>query len=141
MDFRRHVTAGRLSELFGESQVDTDAFIRLLGWRRTAEQELTMLDPTTVAYLEAYARGVNAYLADHHGVAARRSSTRCSGSRTPATWSSRGPRPTRVAWLKAMAWDLRGNMDREIERHAARHRPARGQVDQLYPPYPYDRTR
>ena len=30
MDFRRHVTAGRVAELFGESQVATDAFIRTL---------------------------------------------------------------------------------------------------------------
>ena len=40
MDFRRHVTAGRLAELFGPDQVETDAFIRTLGWRRVAEQEL-----------------------------------------------------------------------------------------------------
>ncbi len=31
MDFRRHVTAGRLSELFGPGQVGTDAFLRTLG--------------------------------------------------------------------------------------------------------------
>ena len=40
MDFRRHLAAGRLSELFGSSQVETDAYIRTLGWRRVAEQEL-----------------------------------------------------------------------------------------------------
>ena len=34
MDFRRHVTAGRVAELFGESQVATDAFIRTLGLAR-----------------------------------------------------------------------------------------------------------
>ena len=28
MDFRRHITAGRLSELFGKSQLDTDTFLR-----------------------------------------------------------------------------------------------------------------
>jgi penicillin amidase len=136
MDFRRHVTAGRLSELFGESQVDTDAFIRLLGWRRTAEQELTMLDPTTIAYLEAYARGVNAYLADHHGsqlsleyaVLGLQNAGYVVEPWTPAD---------SVAWLKAMAWDLRGNMDVEIERTllATVLPPAR--VASLYPPYPY----
>ncbi|HEY2557997.1 MAG TPA: penicillin acylase family protein, partial [Diaminobutyricibacter sp.] len=30
MDFRRHVTAGRLSEMFGTSTVATDTFIRTL---------------------------------------------------------------------------------------------------------------
>jgi penicillin G amidase len=31
MDFRRHVTAGRLAELFGEDQVERDTFLRTLG--------------------------------------------------------------------------------------------------------------
>ena len=43
MDFRRHVTAGRLAELFGPSQVETDAYLRTLGWRRVAEQEWPLL--------------------------------------------------------------------------------------------------
>ena len=62
MDIRRHVTAGRLSELFGASQVETDTFIRTLGWRRVAEQELGLLSANTRRYLDAYAAGVNAYL-------------------------------------------------------------------------------
>ena len=44
MDFRRHVTAGRLAELFGESQVGTDAFVRTLDWRGIAEAEFELLD-------------------------------------------------------------------------------------------------
>ena len=40
MDFRRHVTSGRLSELFGESQLGTDSFLRTLGWREIAAQEV-----------------------------------------------------------------------------------------------------
>ena len=36
MDLRRHVTSGRLSELFGEQTLDTDKYIRTLGWRRVA---------------------------------------------------------------------------------------------------------
>ena len=39
MDFRRHVTAGRLSELVGKSGLETDELVRTLGWRRVAEQE------------------------------------------------------------------------------------------------------
>src|SRR5699024_7360216 len=64
MDFRRHVTSGRLSELFGESQLGTDTFIRTLGWRKVAEQEVKRLDETTLGYSQAYADGVNAYLGD-----------------------------------------------------------------------------
>src|SRR5699024_2656760 len=64
MDFRRHVTSGRLSALFGESQLGTDTFIRTLGWRKVAEQEVEQLDETTLGYYRAYADGVNAYLDD-----------------------------------------------------------------------------
>src|SRR4029079_13110718 len=67
MDFRRHVTSGRLSELFGESQLPTDKFLRTLGWREVAAQEVEALEPTVASYYDAYADGVNAYLADHTG--------------------------------------------------------------------------
>ncbi|AGW41892.1 hypothetical protein O159_18690 [Leifsonia xyli subsp. cynodontis DSM 46306] len=95
MDFRRHVTAGRLSELFGASQVPTDTFIRTLGWRNIAEQEVELLDETSLRYYQDYADGVNAYLAGHRG--GRRSpwSTRCSVCRTPDTPPRSGRRPTR----------------------------------------------
>ena len=45
MDFRRHVTAGRLCEMFGKSTVETDKYIRTMGWRRVAEQEYDLLGP------------------------------------------------------------------------------------------------
>ncbi|NUR96882.1 MAG: penicillin acylase family protein, partial [Kribbellaceae bacterium] len=51
MDFRRHVTSGRLSELFGKDALETDKFVRTLGWRRTAEAELPLLSPNTRQYL------------------------------------------------------------------------------------------
>ena len=62
MDFRRHITAGRLSELFGESTVEADMYIRTMGWRRVAAREYDLLEPSTRAYLNAYSDGVNAYL-------------------------------------------------------------------------------
>ncbi len=39
MDAWRHIGSGQLSEMFGEGQVETDAFLRTLGWRKTAEAE------------------------------------------------------------------------------------------------------
>ena len=47
MDLRRHITAGRLSELVGEGGLETDRVIRTLGWRRVAEAELPTLKPET----------------------------------------------------------------------------------------------
>ena len=62
MDYRRHLAAGRLSELYGPSQVEADSYIRTLGWRRVAEEELALLSASTRRYLDAYASGVNAYI-------------------------------------------------------------------------------
>ena len=65
MDVRRHATAGRLAELFGEDALETDIYVRTMGWRRVAERGARRCSSrTTRAALEAYADGVNAYLAD-----------------------------------------------------------------------------
>src|ERR687897_2021773 len=62
MDFRRHVAAGRLSELYGPSQLQTDAYLRTLGWRRVAEQELALLAPPRGRAWNPTAPAVNASL-------------------------------------------------------------------------------
>ena len=62
MDFRRHLATGRLSELYGASQVQNDAYIRTLGWHRVAERELPLVSASTRRYLDAYAAGVNTYI-------------------------------------------------------------------------------
>jgi penicillin amidase len=61
MDYRRHVTSGRLEELVGDNPDarDADLVIRTFGWRRVAEQEWSILRSDTRAYLQAYADGVN----------------------------------------------------------------------------------
>src|SRR5665811_900340 len=65
MDFWRHIGSGRLSEMFGDSQLDTDRFLRTMGWARVAQQELDALDKESLAALQAYSDGVNAYLEQH----------------------------------------------------------------------------
>ncbi|TQS45782.1 penicillin acylase family protein [Cryptosporangium phraense] len=137
MDFRRHVTAGRLSELFGKSQVDTDKYIRTMGWRRVAEQELPLLSPQTRSWLESYAAGVNAWISEHQGTSAGVEyavlKLQNSGYRIEK-WSP----VDSLAWLKAMAWDLRSNMSEELER--ARLLAAGltwDQINELFPAYPY----
>lgn len=62
MDVRRHLTAGRLSELVGEAGKESDVSIRTMGWRRVAEQEWELLSDEARGFYEAYAEGVNAYL-------------------------------------------------------------------------------
>jgi penicillin amidase len=145
MDFRRHVTSGRLSELFGADQVATDAFLRTLGWRHVAEQEWVRLPSDVKGYLQAYADGVNAWINANGGSSATGSKsleyTLLGLNNSGYTIEPWDPIDS-LAWLKAMAWDLRGNMVSEIDRAVLF---ASGltteQVDQLYPDYPYDRNR
>ena len=115
MDFRRHVTSGRLAELFGASQLPTDEFLRTLGWRRVAEQEVQALDATTRGYYEAYADGVNAYLADHQGADASLEYAVMGLQNADYEIEPWTPADS-VAWLKAMAWDLRSNIEEETDR-------------------------
>ncbi|MGP4002751.1 penicillin acylase family protein [Streptomyces sp. 8N706] len=139
MDVRRHMTAGRLSEMFGESQVETDAFLRTMGWRKVAQEEYDRkLSPETKKYLRAYSEGVNAYLKDHEGSAlsAEYAAIGFTSDYTPEKWTP----VDSVAWLKAMAWDLRGNMQDEIDRSLMSSRLTREQIEDLYPKYPYDRN-
>jgi penicillin amidase len=137
MDVRRHTTAGRLAELFGPGQVDTDRVIRTMGWRRVAEQELGLLSPESIRILEAYADGVNAYLRDRDPGAIALEYT-VLGLQRP------GYRPTpwtpvdSLAWLKAMAWDLRGNTEDEAERVAYTATLDPSRVEQLWPDFPFD---
>ncbi len=57
MDFWRHLGSGRLSEMFGESQLETDKFLRTMGWRRVSEQELNALDDESLKILEVLCGG------------------------------------------------------------------------------------
>ena len=139
MDFRRHVTSGRVSELFGESQLGTDSFLRTLGWRVIAEQEVAAMDPTVLAYYEAYAEGVNAYLAANEGPELSLEYAVLglqNADYEPEPWEPADS----VAWLKAMAWDLRTNVEDETTRAILAQTFTPGQLTELYPEYPFDRN-
>ena len=136
MDFRRHVTAGRLSEMFGASQVPTDTFIRTLGWRQVAEQEVKLLDPVSLRYYRDYADGVNAYLKKHSG-AELSLEYAVLGLQNPSYRPEPWTPADSVAWLKAMAWDLRSNLEDEIDRALLATKLKPEQVAQLHPGYPY----
>ncbi|MCW2769833.1 MAG: penicillin acylase family protein, partial [Aeromicrobium sp.] len=135
MDFRRHVTAGRLAELVGDAALDTDKFVRTLGWRRTAEKEVALLDDTTLSLVRAYARGVNEYIGDRSAsqLSLEYSVLALTGpDYTPEPWTA----VDSLAWIKAMAWDLRSNMDDEITRVLSTAKLSVDEVEELYPDYP-----
>jgi penicillin G amidase len=138
MDVDRHITSGTLASMFGKGQVETDAFIRTMGWRDVAQQEYdTKLDATTKKYLQDYADGVNAWLSEHPGGAGASLEYALLGTAyggyKPAPWTP----VDSVSWLKAMAWDLSGNMQQEIDRSLLSQSLSKQQIAELYPTYPY----
>ncbi|MFF7790001.1 penicillin acylase family protein [Streptomyces sp. NPDC007991] len=140
MDVRRHMAAGRLSEMFGKSQVDNDEFLRTLGWERVAKQEYdTKLSAATKKYLQAYAEGVNAYLQGKDGedISLEYAALGFTHDYKPQKWTP----VDSVSWLKAMAWDLRSNMQDEIDRALLTSRLGPKQIAELYPQYPYSRNK
>lgn len=62
MDLIRRATTGRLSEIFGESYVKTDMFLRSLDMTTKSKKNLSEEDSTTLNCMQAFADGVNTYI-------------------------------------------------------------------------------
>lgn len=137
MDLRRHVTAGRLAELVGADGLDTDKVIRTMGWRRVAEEELPTLKPQTRQMLQAYADGVNTYLRGRSPGEVAVEYT-ILGLTLPTPEIEEWSPVDSLAWLKAMAWDLKGNYADELARARLSGRLSPAQINQIYPGYDYD---
>ncbi|MBX3454053.1 penicillin acylase family protein [Ferrovibrio sp.] len=131
MEVNRHVAAGRLSEIFGPAALDNDKFLRTLGMRRAAEKALPGLKPETRALLDAYADGVNAFLAQQSGPLPPE--FLILGVK-PAPWSP----VDSLSWLKVMAWDLSGNWGNELARLGLSRKFNAQQLREFFPPYPGD---
>ena len=65
MDVSRRLGSGRLAELLGQGALATDVQLRTIGLHRAAERSLAALSLRVRAAVEAYADGVNAFVAAH----------------------------------------------------------------------------
>jgi len=137
MEFWRRIGSGRLAEILGPSALDSDRFIRTLGWHRAAAAEVELLDPETRAVLEAYAEGVNAYLSstDLSALGLEFSLLDLTGVQfIPEPWTVLNT----LTWAKVMAWDLGGNMSDELTRAEIASTLGAGALPALMPPYASD---
>ena len=131
MEVWRHISAGRLAEMFGESQLDTDRFIRTLGWRQATERDLAAMAPEARARPRRLRGGRQRLARPGTGQPRARVPRDGHEARTVDGLDS-------VGWQKVQAWNLGGNMDEELFRFLADARlgdPAR--TDELFPPYPH----
>ena len=130
MDMNRRIGSGRLAEILGPAALDTDRFLRTIGVRRSALENLARLDPDTRALLEAYAAGVNAFLASDPVLPVEFLLT---GAR-PEPWSP----VDSIVWVKMMAWDLGGNWRNELLRMRLARTLSLARIQEFLPPYPGD---
>jgi len=65
MDLLRRVARGQLSEILGPTTLAIDKDFRTLGFSRAAARDVAQLDAESRKLMEAYARGVNAFIEEH----------------------------------------------------------------------------
>lgn len=132
MEMNRRIAAGRMAEILGPNAVGTDRFLRSLGVRRNAEAILANLGPDTRAALDAYANGINAYLANRSGPLPPE--FLITGAPAPAPWQPADS----IGWQTMMAWDLGANWTQELLRMRLSQRLSLQQINAFLPPYPGD---
>jgi penicillin amidase len=139
MEFWRHIGSGRIEELVGKKDalLATDIFIRTLGWRRIAEQEVKNYDSDSIIDLQAFADGVNAYITNRtpSKLALEYSVLGLIGIKfkiepwTPAD---------SLVLAKMMAWDLGPSRNEEEPRASLYELIGQEMTDQLMtPPWPF----
>ncbi len=131
MEYNRRAASGRLSEIFGEATVDTDRFLRTIGLRRAAQEELARLDAPSVDLLNAYAAGVNAFMTQRAG---RLPVEFALLQFQPEPWT---PVDT-LAFGKLIAWMLGGDWATELLRAHLIARFGPDGMRALMPPYAPD---
>ena len=108
MDMTRRAASGRLSEIAGSATLPLDRSMRMLGLRRRALQDLDTLKPETRSILDAYAAGVNAWIARRGRFAAPEFVVLGA----PDPWAA----VDCLLWGKTMALYLSGNWRTEVAR-------------------------
>ncbi|MDW8212651.1 MAG: penicillin acylase family protein [Roseiflexaceae bacterium] len=131
MEFQRRAASGQLAELFGAIALDSDRFVRVLGFRRVAEREADSLDDETRRLVEAYVRGINAFIEQHAG-----------NLPIEFTVLRLRPRPWTVAdvlvWGRMMALQLSRNWREELVRARLVATVGAERAAALTPHYPDD---
>ncbi|MBN1144868.1 MAG: penicillin acylase family protein [Bacteroidales bacterium] len=100
MDMLRHVTEGRLSEIFGEKYMENDMILRALRFRDKSEKLLKNADSACIVAMEAFSEGVNQYIQNNQ-------------RRLPFEFSVLGYKPElwepyhTVNMIGYMGWDLK----------------------------------
>jgi len=126
MELMRRAASGRLPEIAGPPTLPMDRMMRVLGLRRRAEADLALLPPDTHALLEAYSRGVNAWI-DQRG---RRAAPEFLLLGAPEPWAP----VDSLLWGETMGLWLSANWRTELSRLSLAGKAPQWMIDTLWPP-------
>lgn len=127
IELQQRMASGRLAELLGEEALASDKLFRTLGLVEHARESWDALDDATRAAASAYAAGFNAALD--------------AGANAPELIALQSA-PTRMRALdclvnfKLVAWQLSGNMLRELENHLLARKFSFEEIARLSPVAP-----
>jgi penicillin G amidase len=125
MELMRRAASGRLSEIAGPPTLAYDRTMRTLGLRRRAVEDYAALPADTRALLEAYARGVNAWIAAR----GRFSAAEFLFFGTPEPWEP----VDSLLWGETMGLWLSFNWRTELSRLSLSGRVPQQKIDELWP--------
>jgi penicillin amidase len=126
MELMRRAASGRLSEIAGRATLALDRSMRTFGLRRHAVADYPALPAETRAMLEAYSRGVNAWIAER----GRLSAPEALFLGTPEPWEP----VDSLLWGETMGLWLSLNWRTELSRQALAGHVPQQMVDELWPP-------
>ncbi len=126
MELMRRNASGRLSEIAGPATLPMDRMMRVLGLRRAAEADLPLLPADTRALLDAYARGVNAWIT----LRGRRAAPEFLLLGAPEPWTP----VDSLLWGETMGLWLSANWRTELSRLALAGKAPQWMIDTLWPP-------
>ena len=128
MDLLRHVTTGRLSEIFGKKLIKTDMLMRALRIPKKSQKVLDQSDAAVKRMLNAYADGVNQFIFRNY-------------HKLPIEFVILGYKPERwqpihsINLIGYIAWDLNGSWNAEIILHKLEAKLNKAQVADFVPGY------
>jgi penicillin amidase len=125
MDLMRRNASGRLSEIAGPVTLPLDRTMRTLGLRQAAESDYAGLPADAKALLQAYANGVNAWIA----MRGRFAAPEFLVLGAPEPWTP----VDSLLWGKTMGLWLSGNWRTELSRQALAGRVPQRLIDELWP--------
>ncbi|WP_323007738.1 penicillin acylase family protein [Pseudorhodobacter sp.] len=113
MTMLRRTAQGRLSEVFGERTLKIDELLRRYDLYSLASQSVAAQDAPTLAALDAYSRGVNAWIGEVNlGALGRGAPEFFFFTNEIATWQPADS----IAIIKLMALQLSGHLEAEVLR-------------------------